>query len=92
LISRETLQKTGDFKDFNNRKPFPCPHCKESIKLPESAETVVSAGLFVAVILAPLFHFWEVQGIKPLYLFGIGCGLVVFGLAKQKLIKSESSD
>ncbi|MCE2029531.1 hypothetical protein [Sessilibacter corallicola] len=89
-ISRELLQKSGTFKDFINRKPFPCPHCQESTQLPEGAETAVSAGIFVAVILAPLFHLWEVNGINPLYVFGAGCALVVFGMSSQKLIKVTS--
>ncbi|GAB2189017.1 hypothetical protein [Sessilibacter sp. MAH2] len=87
-VSKELLKTQGSLKAYLNRKEFPCPHCTKAIKLPENAESLVSIGLFTAVILAPLLHVWRFEGLNPLYAFGIGCALIVLGMSKQKLVKS----
>lgn len=91
-MDKALLQKRGLYKAFIARKTFACPHCEAAIKLPEGAETLTSVGIFVAVILAPLFHFWEISGVNPLYVFGIGLALLLFGLWSQKLIKAPTTE
>ncbi|TQV86294.1 hypothetical protein FKG94_01725 [Exilibacterium tricleocarpae] len=87
-VDKRLLRQRGLLKPFLARKPFPCPHCDKSILFPEKADTLVSAGLFVAVILAPLFHFWELQLLDPRYLFALGAAIVAVGLITQKMVKA----
>ena len=87
-MDKPLLRRHGLLKPFLARQPFPCPHCEKAILFPEKADTVVSAGLFVAVILAPLFHFWELQLLDPRLLFALGAAITVAGLFTQKLVKA----
>ncbi|WP_317931608.1 hypothetical protein [Halioxenophilus sp. WMMB6] len=84
------MKRSNLLRPFINRQPFPCPHCQAEIQLPEGAENLTSIGLFVAVILAPLFHFWQLSGINPLYVFTLGSALMLFGLWSQKLVKAKN--
>jgi len=91
-MDKALLKRSGLLQPFLQRKAFPCPHCQKSIRLPESTETLTSIGIFVAVILAPLFHYWQLQGIKPIYIFALGLALMLFGLWSQKLVKAPPND
>lgn len=88
-MDKALLKREGLLQPFLQRKAFPCPHCQASIKLPEGVETLTSVGIFLAVILAPLFHFWQL-GLEPLYIFALGLALVLFGLWSQKLVKAPN--
>ncbi|NHN37810.1 hypothetical protein G8764_10925 [Pseudomaricurvus alcaniphilus] len=90
-IDKNLLRRHGLLQTFLKRKPFPCPHCQKSVVFPEQADTVLSMGIFVAVILAPLFHFWELDFISSTHLFGLGTAIIVAGLFTQKLSKAPSS-
>lgn len=88
-IDKRLLKRSGLLKAFLNRTAFPCPHCQQQIRLPEHADTVVSMGLFVAVILAPLFHYWEVNLLDSKILFLLGCAICFAGLWTQRLEKAQ---
>lgn len=90
-MDKALLKRHNLLKPFLQRKAFPCPHCQQSIKLPENAETLTSMGLFVAAILAPLFHYWQLLPIPALYIFGIGLLVLLLGLWSQKLVKAPPS-
>lgn len=45
----------------------------------------MSMGIFIAIILAPLFHFWDFQLMDTRYMFGLGCAVIVIGSFIQKL-------
>ena len=87
-IDKALLRRKGLLKSFLNRKPFPCPHCEQSVVFPEQADTLVSMGLFVAVILAPLFHFWDIGFMDSQHLFLLGTAIVIVGIFTQKLTKA----
>ncbi len=87
-MDKALLKRHGLLKPFLQRQPFACPHCQKSVQLPENAEKLTSMGLFVAAILAPLFHYWQLIKIPSLYVFGIGLALLLFGLWSQKLVKA----
>lgn len=89
-IDKALLKRKGLLKTFLDRKPFGCPHCEASVVYPEKAETLVSAGIFVAVILAPLFRLWEVEFIASQHLFILGAGILAVGLITQKLVKAPA--
>lgn len=91
-MDKALLKRRGLLKPFLQRQPFPCPHCQKSVQLPENAETLTSVGVFVAVILAPLFHYWQLLNIPALYVFGIGLALILFGLWSQKLVKAPNDE
>lgn len=78
-------------KAFLARKTFACPHCQQQIQLPERAEKLVSSGLFVAVIIAPLFYYWGWNAIDPKILFALGLAITITGLILQKLQKVETT-
>ena len=88
-MDKRLLRLHGKLKAFLNRKPFACPHCQQGVIFPEKADNLVSMGLFVAVILAPLFHFWQVDPIDPKHVFVIGTAVTLIGLFTQKLQKSS---
>ena len=87
-IDKNLLRRHGLLQAFLARKPFACPHCQQKVLLPEKSDTIVSMGIFVAVILAPLFHFWTVEFINSLHLFALGSAIIVVGLITQKLEKA----
>lgn len=87
-MDKALLRRHGELKTFLERKPFPCPHCSRQVVFPEQADTVLSMGIFVAVILAPLFHYWEVSFINSVQLFTLGCAIIITGLLTQKLKKA----
>ncbi len=87
-MDKRLLQQKGLLQKFLNRKAFPCPHCERPIKLPEQAEKLVSAGLFTAAILAPVFYFWSVPPINPQHVFIIGAAITAIGVWQQKLVKA----
>lgn len=89
-IDKPLLKRKGLLKTFLDRKPFGCPHCEASVVFPEKSETLVSAGIFVAVILAPLFRLWEVEFIESQHLFITGAVILTAGLITQKLVKAPS--
>jgi len=89
-IDKRLLKRKDLLKTFLDRKPFGCPHCEASVVYPEKAETMVSAGIFVAVILAPLFRLWEVDFIESQHLFILGAVILAFGLLTQKLVKAPA--
>lgn len=87
-MDKRLLKRHGSLQAFLKRKPFPCPHCEKGIILPENADTPVAIGIFVAVILAPLFQLWQIEPIDPRHVFAIGVLVLLGGLAWQKLEKS----
>lgn len=86
-VSKKSLEELGLLKTYLARQAFPCPHCQKSVTLPEKAESMISSGLFVAVILAPLFYYYNWLFIDPRLLFGLGVALVLTGAWFQKLQK-----
>ena len=88
-IDKNLLRRHDLLKTFLARKPFACPHCQRQAVFPEKADTVVSIGIFVAVILAPLFHFWSINFISGPHLFALGCAIIIAGLMTQKLEKAR---
>ena len=88
-MDKRLLRLHGTLKNFLSRKPFPCPHCARGIIFPEKADNLLSIGIFVAAILAPLLHFWQVDPIDSRHVFILGTGLIIIGLFTQKLQKSE---
>ena len=87
-MDKSLLRRQGLLKAFLNRKAFPCPHCQAQVIYPEKADTTLSMGIFVAVILAPLFHFWQVEFIASQNLFALGVAIIIVGLLTQKLDKA----
>ncbi len=87
-VDKPLLRHHGQLKTFLKRQAFPCPHCNRAVIFPEKADTPVSLGLFVAVILAPLFHFWQISFIDSRYLFGLGLAIILVGGFTQKLHKA----
>ncbi len=87
-IDKALLRRHGQLQSFLRRKPFPCPHCEQSTVFPEKADTTVSMGIFLAVILAPLFHLWEFDFIEAKHLFALGVAVIVVGVMTQKLDKA----
>lgn len=88
-VTRQLLKDLGYLGDFLKSKPFACPHCERGLIYPEKADTTLSSGIFVAVILAPLFHYWQVEFITPAQLFLLGAAIAVIGLFTQKLEIAE---
>ena len=84
LLSRHKL-----LRDFLKSKPFACPHCERGVVYPEKADTILSAGIFVAVILAPLFHYWDIGLMESRQLFVLGVAIAIAGLFTQKLAKAN---
>lgn len=87
-IDKALLRRHGQLQTFLKRKPFPCPHCEKSTVFPEKADTTVSMGIFLAVILAPLFHLWEINFIDAKHLFALGIAVIITGVMTQKLDKA----
>lgn len=87
-IDKRLLQRNDLLSKFLKSKPFPCPHCEQNIIFPENADQVLSIGLFITVILAPLFHLWGVDFIDSRVLLGIGIAVTVAGMFTQKLAKA----
>jgi hypothetical protein len=79
------MKDRGLLKDFLKSRAFACPHCEQGVIYPENADTTLSAGLFVAVILAPLFHYWQYSLLEPQWVFAIGAAVSVIGVLTQKL-------
>ena len=86
-VTKSELREQGLMKTYLAREAFPCPHCQQSVTLPEKAESLISSGLFIAVILAPLFYYYQWLFIDPRLLFGLGVALVITGALFQKLQK-----
>ena len=87
-IDKPLLQKHGALKAFLGSKPFPCPHCELQVLFPENGDQVLSIGLLLTVILAPLFHLWQVDFIDSRLLLGLGITTIVVGIFTQKLDKA----
>ncbi|GAA5316876.1 MAG: hypothetical protein AseanaTS_20800 [Candidatus Pelagadaptatus aseana] len=87
-MDKRLLRREGLLQDFLKSEKFPCPHCSNQVRFPEKADTMASMGIFVAVILAPLFHFWEVQLMDTRYLFALGVAIFVAGSLTLKLEKA----
>lgn len=88
-INKAMLKRQGKLQTFLKRKPFPCPHCEQLVVFPENGDTTLSMGIFIAAVLAPLFHFWEVAFIDSKLLFGVGVGVIIVGALTQKLKKAS---
>lgn len=87
-VDKRLLQRTGKLKAFLASKPFDCPHCEEAVLFPENGDQVLSIGLFVTVILAPLFHLWQVEFIDSKLLLALGIAVTIAGVFTQKLDKA----
>tara|TARA_B100000809_G_scaffold45805_1_gene40206 strand:+ start:1901 stop:2212 length:312 start_codon:yes stop_codon:yes gene_type:complete len=87
-INKGLLQKHGALKAFLGSKPFPCPHCEQQVLFPENGDQVLSIGLLLTVILAPLFHLWQVDFIDSRVLLGLGIATIIVGIFTQKLDKA----
>jgi len=57
-ITRGDLIKLNAQKDYISRKTVNCPHCEQLIQLPPLAEKLISIGLLLSVIFAPLNVYW----------------------------------
>jgi hypothetical protein len=88
-IDKALLRRKGYLQDFLRSVPFPCPHCSNGLKYPENGDTFMSMGIFIAIILAPLFHFWDFQLMDTRYMFALGCAVIVVGSFIQKLNKAS---
>ena len=88
-VTRQLLKDRDSLGDFLKSRPFPCPHCEQGLLYPEKADTTLSAGIFVAVILAPLFHYWQIAFITPPQLFLLGAVIAIVGLFTQSLDKAS---
>lgn len=86
-VTKQQLKESGSLKAYLAREAVPCPHCQKLIELPEKAETMISSGLFIAVILAPLFYLYGWLNLNPFILFGLGVALILAGAWFQKLQK-----
>ncbi len=86
-IEKRQLQNSGHLKAFLKSQSFPCPHCKEFALYPENADTLLSVGILITVILAPLLHLWEVTWADSKVVFGLGIIIVIAGMLTQKLAK-----
>lgn len=91
-LSKAQLREQGLLKALLARQPLPCPHCQQLVSLPERAEQLISSGLFVAVILAPLFYYYQWLSLNPKLLFGLGLALVFTGAVMQRLQKVTEED
>lgn len=87
-IDKPLLRRHGHLQTFLKRKPFPCPHCEKPAVFPEKADTIVSMGIFLAAILSPLFHLWDIDFIDAKHLFALGAAIVIVGVMTQKLDKA----
>ncbi|MBU3069559.1 hypothetical protein KOI40_06975 [Aestuariicella sp. G3-2] len=87
-VDKPLLKERGLLQTFLKRKPFPCPHCEEQVVLPEKYETLISVGILISVILAPLLLIWEVSFLDSRAVFGLGAALAITGLITQKLDKA----
>ena len=87
-IDKRLLEKHGALKAFLGSKPFPCPHCELQVLFPENGDQVLSIGLLLTVIIAPLFHLWQVDFIDSRVLLGVGIATIVVGIFTQKLDKA----
>lgn len=88
-MDKRLLNQHNLLQNFLKSKPFACPHCQQGVVYPEKADTLLSAGIFVAVILAPLFHYWEIGLMDSRYLFILGVAIAIVGLFTQKLVKAQ---
>lgn len=87
-MDKNLLRQKGLLETFLQRKPFACPHCAQSIKLPEQAEKLVSVGLFTVIFLGPMFYFWPLPPFNPQHIFAIGLLITCIGIWQQKLVKA----
>lgn len=87
-MDKRLLNQHGLLKSFLASDPFACPHCQNRIVYPQDADRVLSIGLFIAVILTPLFYFWDVKFIQSTHLFLIGLAITFAGTLTQKLEKA----
>lgn|GEM_PF-1432452 len=88
-MDKRLLSQHNLLRDFLKSKPYACPHCHQGVVYPEKADTLLSAGIFIAVILAPLFHYWEIGLMDSRYLFTLGVVVAIAGLFTQKLAKAK---
>jgi endogenous inhibitor of DNA gyrase (YacG/DUF329 family) len=86
-VTKGQLKADNQLKAYLNRQPIACPHCQQPIALPERAEKMISSGLFMCVVLAPLFMIYNWLNINPFALFALGTALVAAGIYFQKLQK-----
>ncbi len=86
-INKALLKQHGLLTVFLKRQSFGCPHCDESIVLPEKGDTIISLGLLTAVILAPLCHYWQLEWISAKTLLLLGIAIVIGGAMSQKFEK-----
>lgn len=91
-VTKQELNDGGQLKAYLARETVLCPHCQKPIALPEKAETMISSGLFIAVILAPLFYLYGWLNLNPFILFGLGVALILAGAWFQKLQKAEPAE
>ncbi|UTA49076.1 hypothetical protein L1F30_05880 [Simiduia sp. 21SJ11W-1] len=90
-VTKAELKEKNLLQVYLKRQAFPCPHCNQSITLPERAEKMISSGLFVSVFLAPVFAYGGWLSINPALLFSLGVALVLTGVYFQKLQKVTAS-
>jgi uncharacterized protein YbaR (Trm112 family) len=91
-VSLEMLKQQGTNKALLNREVIPCPHCHKPVQLPAFAEKLVSVGLLLAVILAPLTLYWWSGKIISYTLLLIGLVFIVIGITKNQLQPVTNSD
>ena len=89
-INKPILKEHGLLSDFLKSKPLPCPHCDAKVIYPEKADTLLSVGLMVAAIVAPLFHYWQVEFLDAKWVFALGAAMTVAGIFTQKLAKADT--
>ena len=86
-IHKSQLQQQQLLKKYLSSKPFPCPNCSEKIIYPENADQLLSIGLLFTMILAPLFHLWQVEWFDSRLLLGAGIIITLMGIFTRKLAK-----
>ncbi|MCV6615160.1 MAG: hypothetical protein OIF35_09300 [Cellvibrionaceae bacterium] len=72
------------------RAPIACPHCQGRSQLPTQAEKLISIGLLLAVIGAPLSLYWGSGTALTAGCFGLGLGLLLWGASRQQLMPSDT--
>ncbi|MGH1439553.1 MAG: hypothetical protein ACRBBR_05540 [Cellvibrionaceae bacterium] len=95
-IHLSDLEKGGSRKAYLSRQVIECPHCKQAIQLPPTAEKLMSIGLLLAVIAAPLNYTWfnsqsANNGLITGAIFTLGTLLLVVGIIKNQPVAAPNS-
>ncbi len=67
------------------REAVSCPKCEQLSRLPEQAEKLISVGLLISLIVAPLLMYWEMEKWLAMLVFALGAISIIVGAARQQL-------